>query len=190
MAQAERAEDKWSKMLEDSVSKVQMEALTQIGRSYFRPPKKTLAEIHLGGPVRTRGTEERPFHGILRDKIIKKLQSEDPDMRAEAVLALVHWQDKETIEKIKEALRDSNRKVRLAAVQALASIRSDSFVESLLMIAQTDEDNLVRAKAISAIDWIGRGRHAGKQQSHAVTAVQTSGGGRTGRGSAGTNKYI
>lgn len=165
-------------MLEDPVPEIQMEALTQIGRSYFRAPEGTLAAIDLGGPVRTGETEERTLPGTLRDRILKKLQSEDTDIRAEAVLALVHCQDEETIEKIKGTLNDSNRTVRLAAVQALASMRNMHSIACLLEVAEADQDNLVRAKAISAVDWIGRGQRVEKEQPSPTRAVRTRGKGR------------
>ena len=112
MALAKEVEERWSRMLEDPVPTVQMEALTQIGRSYFRAPEGALAAIQLGGAVRTSGTEKRTLPETLRDKVLRVLESDDPDMRAEAVLALSRWDDEDSENAIVEHLTDTSSIVR------------------------------------------------------------------------------
>ena len=172
MALSKEVEERWSRMLEDPVPKVQMEALTQIGRSYFRAPEGTLAEISLGGPVRTGGTEERTLPRTLRDKIIEKLRSEDPDMRAEAVLALVHCQDEETADAILKILKDPESTVRLAAIQALAAMRQLQVTQDLFEVAESDLDELVRAHALATIEEMAEER----TDKTLASAVRTRGG--------------
>jgi HEAT repeat protein len=136
MALAKEVEERWSRMLKDSDPETQMDALTEIGRSYFRAP---------------RGTEKLTLPRTLRDEILGKLESEDVDMQAEAVLALVHWQDEKTADAIRDALIDGDIPVRLAAIQTAAMVKPDKLVWDIVKVAREDKEEVVRAQAVDAI---------------------------------------
>ena len=142
----------WSRMLQDLDPRAQMEALTQIGRAYFRPEVGPREGKDIKGAIRVKGPAKPGLPASLRDAILEKLQAEDPRIRAEAALALVHWRDKEAIEAIKQMLNDRDRTVRLAVIQTLATMGDAQFIPSLLEVAEGDPEELVRAHALSAIE--------------------------------------
>ena len=156
MTLSREVQERWSRMLQDADPRVQMEALTEIGRSYFHMESRgeePLKEVFLGerAAVQVKGAAEPELPTSLRDAILNKLEAHDPSLRAEAVLALVHWRDEETIDAIVERLKDSDSTVRLAAVQALATLREAELIPDLLEVARSDPEELVRAHALSAL---------------------------------------
>jgi len=180
MALSKELQERWSRMLQDADPRVQMEALTEIGRSYFHVEsrgERPFEEVFLGEPaaIQVKGPAKPGLPTLLRDAILSKLAADDPSMRAEAVLALVHWRDEETIDVIRERLKDSDSTVRLAAVQALATLGEAELVPDLLDVAQTDPEELVRAHALSALAQIPA-EDLKSWESKTAGAVRTRGG--------------
>jgi hypothetical protein len=180
MTLSREVQERWSRMLQDADPRVQMKALTEIGRSYFHVESRgegPLKEVLLGEPaaVQVKGPAKPELPTSLRDAILSKLEADDPSMRAEAVLALVHWQDEETIDAVLERLKDSDSTVRLAAVQALAMLGEAELIPDLLEVARSDPEELVRAHALSALAQIPVEETRG-WEGKASGAVRTRGG--------------
>jgi len=155
MVVSREVHERWSRMLQDPDPAAQMRALTEIGRSYFRPAEVgSREERDIRGAIPVKGPAKPGLPNSLRDAILEKLQAEDPHLRAEAVLALVHWHDDRTVDAIKNALDDPAVSVRLAAIQAAAMIKQGELIGELIGIAESDQEEIVRAKAVDAIQWI------------------------------------
>ena len=159
--------EQWSKMLQDQNPAVQMGALTQIGRAYFRPEVGQKGGENIRGAIPAKGLAKPGLPASLRDAILEKLQADDPRIRAEAILSLVHWRDEHTVNAAKKALDDPDTTVRLAAIQSAAMIKQGELVEKLISIAKSDSEEIVRAKAVDAIKWI--------QKEEPTGAVRTGG---------------
>lgn len=147
----ERREKRWEDMLRDPDEAVRMRALTEIGRAYdlLRGPPSPLGDITLGEAI----TQKR-LPVVLRDSILEQFSSDDPRVRAEAALALIHWRDEDTLEALKRALNDPDVGVRLAAIQAVVETAPEELVEELVGVAEQDHAEIVRAKAVDAIKWL------------------------------------
>ncbi len=166
--------ERWSRMLQEPDSEVQTRALTEIGRAFFRPTEP-LEDVMLGGAIHTVGHARAELPLSLRDAILEKLNADDPTMRAEAVLALVHWRDEKTIHSLLERLSDPDSTVRLAAVQTLAIWGEARFIPDLLEVAQSDSEELVRAHALSALEQIPK-EAIRSWEGRAAGAIRTRGG--------------
>ena len=147
----------WSKMLQDLDPRAQMEALTQIGRAYFRPEVGPREKKDIKGAIRVKGPAKPGLPASLRDAILEKLQAEDPRIRAEAALALVHWRDDEVINAIVEVLRrDPDTQVRMAAVHFVSLSQDERLMQPLIEVLTKDKDELVRAAAVDTARTIQR----------------------------------
>lgn len=167
---------KWIDGLQDLDPKVQMGVLTEIGRSFFRTEeareeREVSGAVQVGGPA----LAERELPASLRDAILEKLNAEDPQLRAEALLALVHWRDEETRNALLESLKDPDSTVRLAAVQAMAKIGEHRFLSSLLEVSENDADELVQAHALAAIEELLQSEVEGSEREPLAAARRTRG---------------
>jgi len=158
MGLSKELQERWKGMLHDPDKDVQMRALTEIGRAHslVRKRPSPLADIKLGTGNAATKFEGEGLPTTLRDSILEKLSSEDPYMRAGAVLALIHWRDEATLKALKKALDDPAVDVRLAAIQAVVETAPEELMDELVKVAKQDDSEIVRAKAVDAIKWFMR----------------------------------
>jgi len=158
MGLSKELQERWKGMLHDPDKDVQMRALTEIGRAHslVRKRPSPLADIKLGTGNAVTKFEGEGLPTTLRDSILEKLSSEDPYMRAGAVLALIHWRDEATLKALKKALDDPAVDVRLAAIQAVVETAPEELMDELVKVAKQDDSEIVRAKAVDAIKWFMR----------------------------------
>lgn len=168
-------QERWSRMLQDPVPETQLRALTEIGQAYLNPAA-TLEEVTFVGALKTKEIERPKLSTLLRDAVLGKLKAEDPNMRAEAALALVHWRDEKTIDSLRESLSDSDSTVRLAVVQAFAVMGEANYLPDLLEVAQNDPEELVRAHALLAIGRISKEAICDWEKESPSGAIRTRGG--------------
>jgi len=156
MGLSKELQERWERMLRSPDRGEKLRALTEIGQAHdlVGSEESPLEKVRLGGAMSTR-SETETLPTTLKDLILEELRSsKDPIVRAEAVLALVHWRDEETVNAILQMLNDQDSTVRLAAVQALATMGDAQFIPSLLEVAESDPEELVRAHALSALEQI------------------------------------
>jgi len=176
-------------MLDDPDPEVQMRALAEIGQAYFRravarePAKKVflaeaedIARISGWIPETSLTVSHVPWKlsESLRAAIFEKLKSEKAEIRAEAALALVHWHDEETVQKLVQSLKDPERIVRLAGIQALFTMKESAIIPHLLDVAEKDSDELVQAYALNALEGLLRAEVKAEEEKP-PTAVLTAG---------------
>jgi hypothetical protein len=155
VSQSEGREAEWRAMLDGPDRASQMRALTEIGRLAVTTAGASARRGPTGeGAVRTGGAPGRIGTEALRNAVVHKAASTEGDVRAEAILALGAWSDDTSMRVVKQALRDPDAKVRLAAVHSL-TVSSPTECEALLLeVASGDADELVRAQAIVGLSSI------------------------------------
>lgn len=173
MAMRKELQERWERMLSSPDKGEKLRALTEIGRAYelVRSRTSPLEDVWLGGEKAARRPEAVGLSETLRNLVLEKLRSEDPRIRAEAVLALIHWRDETTLTALKQALDDSDVGVRLAAIQAAVETAPEALMHELVRVAKQDESEIVRAKAVDAIKWFVQ-----KQEPSKTGAVSIGGG--------------
>ena len=171
--QRQEAQKRWERMLHDSDPKLQVEALTDIARSYFLP-EVTLRDVKFGA-THTAGLIRPELSTQLRDAVLEKLQADEPRIRAEASLALVHWRDDKTISALQQCLKDSDSIVRLVTVQALATMEDPRLVATLVEVAETDSDKSVRAHALAALNRVFHAKQEEEGEPPLTAARRTAG---------------
>jgi len=166
-------QERWEGMLSVRDEEKQLRALTEIGRAYDLVRNRTspLKHVWLGAEKTAGRPEAVGLPETLRNLVLEKLRSKDPHIRAEAVLALIHWRDETTLTALKQALDDPDVGVRLAAIQAAVETAPEELMDELVRAAKQDESEIVRAKAVDAIKWFVQ-----KQEPPKTGAVSTGGG--------------
>jgi putative heme-binding domain-containing protein len=103
------------------------------------------------------------------DLLLKKIESSQPSVRAEAIRALGRRRTIEAREHVAQLLSDASREVRLAASEAAGLIGASECASSLLQLAATTDGPVVNASLHSL-----RQLHDGRAIDSAVAALKKS----------------
>ena len=145
-------------LLEDEDMDVRVGAMMMIGESddvSFIPLVRKMFESDLDWWIRSLAVDVLAKHASpeLIDLLLTEI--EDPELRYSIISALGKIEDRQTLRPLLECLKDPQRGVRIATLEALANKKTPETGEALYQVALHDEERMVRKKAASVLEGFG-----------------------------------
>ncbi|PIS47990.1 MAG: hypothetical protein COT17_00585 [Elusimicrobia bacterium CG08_land_8_20_14_0_20_51_18] len=118
--------------------------------------KKKPAITPAGGAVTDKsGKKEAPAEKSVFDTALEQIKSQDPQIRRLGAGALVAARDPKAAPHLENLLADGDEGVRIAAIDGLGVLRSESSVEKLLKMLAEEKSALVRQSCVIALSYMG-----------------------------------